>query len=68
MPCCKKSYTVDFLTKKKKANDGEIPQYYVQGNRQAIIESAVFDMVQKQLAVRTKGKNRYSSVSIFQVK
>lgn len=63
-----KSYTVDFLTKKKKANDGEIPQYYVEGNHQAIIKPAIFDMVQKQLAVRTKGKNRYSSVSIFSSK
>ena len=26
-----KSYTVDFLTKKKKVNEGEIPQYYVEG-------------------------------------
>jgi len=26
---CQKSYTVDFLTKKKKINEGEIPQYYV---------------------------------------
>jgi site-specific DNA recombinase len=27
-----KSFTVDFLTKKKKKNEGEIPQYYVKNN------------------------------------
>lgn len=32
-----KSFTVDFLTKEKKKNEGEIPQYYVTGNHEAII-------------------------------
>lgn len=27
-----KSYTVDFLTKKTKTNEGEVPQYYVENN------------------------------------
>ena len=27
-----KVYTVDFLSKKKKVNEGEVPQYYVEGN------------------------------------
>ena len=30
-----KSYTVDFLAKKKKVNEGEIPQYYVAANTSA---------------------------------
>ena len=38
-----KGYTVDFLSKRKKVNEGEIPQYYVEHNHDAIIESAVFD-------------------------
>ncbi len=38
-----KVYTVDFLSKKKKVNEGEIPQYYVEHNHDAIIEPAVFD-------------------------
>ncbi|GFH40218.1 recombinase family protein [Lactococcus insecticola] len=63
-----KSYTIDFLSKKKKANEGEIPQYYVKGNHPAIISPEVFDMVQKQLALRKNGKNRYSSVNIFSSK
>lgn len=63
-----KSYTVDFLTKKKKVNEGEIPQYYVHGNHEAIIDPDTFDMVQTQMAARTTGKNRVSCVSIFSSK
>lgn len=60
-----KSYTVDFLTKKKKQNDGEIPQYYVENNHEPIIDPEVFDMVQRELEVRKPGRNRHSGVHIF---
>ncbi|MDG6162059.1 recombinase family protein [Lactococcus formosensis] len=63
-----KSYTVDFLTKEKKANEGEIPQYYVKGNHEAIIQPEIFDMVQKQMALRTKGNHRRRSNSTFSSK
>ena len=46
-------------------NEGEVPQYYVEGNHEAIISPAVFDMVQAGLARRSKGGTRYSGVSIF---
>ena len=48
----RKSYTVDFLTKKKKVNEGEIPQYYVEGDHEPIIDPAVFDRVQIELEKR----------------
>ena len=60
-----KEFTVDFLQKKLKKNEGEVPQYYVEGNHEAIISPAVFDMVQEELARRTGGGSRYSGVSIF---
>ena len=60
-----KVYTVDFLSKKKKVNEGEVPQYYVENNHDAIIEPGIFDAVQKQMAIRHPGKNRQSSVHIF---
>ncbi|GHU74336.1 serine recombinase [Clostridia bacterium] len=63
-----KSYTVDFLTKKKKRNDGEIQQYYVENSHAAIIEPAVFEMVQLELLRRQSGENRHSGVSIFSSK
>ena len=60
-----KVYTEDFLTKKKIKNDGQVPQYYVENNHPAIIEPAVFDRVQKLMAVRHPGQNRNSSISPF---
>ncbi len=60
-----KVYTVDFLSKKKKVNKGEVPQYYVEHNHEAIIEPAVFELVQQQMAARQAGTNRQSSAGIF---
>ena len=61
-----KEFTVDFLQKKMKKNEGEVPQYYVEGNHEAIISPEVFDMVQAELERRKRTKNsRYSGVSIF---
>ncbi len=47
-----KSLTTDFLTKKTKINEGEVPQYYVTGNHQAIIDPAVWEQVQAETARR----------------
>lgn len=60
-----KSYTVDFLTKKKKVNEGEIPQYYVENNHEAIIDPAVFDMAQREIERRLPGRSRHSGVHMF---
>lgn len=60
-----KSYTVDFLTKKHKKNEGEIPQYYVENNHEAIIPPEVHEMVQLELARRGSGRNRHSGVHVF---
>lgn len=61
-----KEFTVDFLTKKHKKNEGEVPQYYVEGNHEAIISPEVFDLVQAELEKRKrKSGSRYSGVSIF---
>jgi len=60
-----KSYTVNFLTKQKKKNDGEVPQYYVEKSHPAIIKPAVFDLVQHEVQKRNAGKNRHSGVGIF---
>ncbi len=47
-----KTYTVDFLTKKRIKNDGQVPQYYVENNHPAIISCALFHQVQKLLDMR----------------
>lgn len=56
---------MDFLTKKKKANAGEIPQYYVKNNHPAIIAPEVFEMVQRELERRGKGRGSHSGVHLF---
>lgn len=64
-----KQFTVDYLQKKVKKNEGEVPQYYVEGNHEAIIEPTLFDLVQVELERRSRGNTgRYSGVSIFSTK
>ena len=63
-----KEFTVDFLTKKTKKNCGEIPMYYIEDDHEAIIDPAVFDMVQQEMERRKTGASRYSGVSIFSSK
>lgn len=62
-----KFFTVDYLTKKIKPNEGEVPQYYVQGHHPAIIDPATFDLVQTERE-RRSGMGHYSAVSIFSSK
>ena len=63
-----KRFTVNFLTKETKANEGEVPQYYVENNHEAIISPQVFDWVQEEIKRRREGRGRYSGVSIFSSK
>ena len=60
-----KKYTVDFLTKKQKVNEGEVPQYYVTGSHDAIISTEVFDLTQYELQRRRGLSNPYNSHDIF---
>jgi hypothetical protein len=41
-----KTYTVDFLTKKRVENKGEVPQYYVEESHPAIIDKETWEAVQ----------------------
>lgn len=61
-----KTYTVNTLEKKRVANNGIAPKYYVEGSHEAIIDKDVFLRVQAEIARRanllTDGKKRiYSS-------
>ena len=60
-----KVFTIDFLTKKKRVNEGQVPQYYVEDNHPAIIEPEIFEQVQQIMAVRKQSPQQGSSVSIF---
>lgn len=63
-----KCYTVDFLTKKKKKNNGEIPQYYVKNSHEAIILPEIYDLVQDEMKKRQTSKCGHSSTSPFSSK
>ena len=63
-----KTYTVDFLTKKKKRNSGEVPQYYIENSHEPIIDPKTFELAQAERlrrAVRTAKGGRYSGKSVF---
>ncbi|MCB6554832.1 recombinase family protein, partial [Desulfovibrio desulfuricans] len=47
-----KTYTTDFLSKTRIKNNGTVPQYYVEGNHDAIIPKEIFMQVQEELVRR----------------
>ena len=53
-----KKFTVDFLTKKRKKNEGELKQHYVEDGHDAIIERQAFDYVQERKAGREQAEYR----------
>lgn len=60
-----KAFTVDFLTKKKKKNEGEVPQYYVENSHPAIVSPEEWQAVQDELERRKALGRKYSGTSIF---
>lgn len=53
-----KKFTVDFLQKKMKPNEGEVPQYYVEDSHPAIIDREEWDMVQAEMLKRKSSNHR----------
>ena len=60
-----KTFCTDFLTKKMKVNEGEVPQYYVENSHPAIVEPEVFDMAQEELARRKQANQAHRGTSCF---
>ncbi len=55
-----KTYTIDFLSKKRVINNGIVPQYYVENSHEAIIPRELYMQVQEEMVRRTNlraGKN-----------
>ena len=50
-----KGYTTSYLTKCRAKNRGELAQYLIRGNHEAIIDKDTFDRVQAELLRRGKG-------------
>lgn len=60
-----KSYTVDFLTKKRTQNKGEVQMFYVEDDHDAIVSKRIWECVQLEIKRRKKyleehGTNSYS--------
>lgn len=60
-----KKFTVDFLSKKQKENEGEVPQYYVENSHPAIIGPDEWEMVQIELKRRKTSSNRQRRTTVF---
>lgn len=61
-----KSYTTDFLSKKRVMNNGEIQKFYIEDDHEAIIKPWIWECVQLEIARRKRyleehGTNSYSN-------
>jgi len=63
-----KTYTIDFLNKKTKKNQGEVPQYYIENSHPAIIAPETFDLVQKEIERRRSNRCKLHRNSPFTAK
>lgn len=54
-----KTYTVDFLTKKRIDNDGQVNQYYIENNHEPILDRDKWDIVQLEIARRKKFREQH---------
>lgn len=57
-----KTYITDFLTKKAKKNQGELPQYFIENDQEGIIDVDIWNEVQFLLDKRDKS---YSGCYVF---
>ena len=55
----------NYEEKKTKVNEGKVPQYYVEGSHDAIIDPEEWEMVQAEIARRRTLGRRYSGNNIF---
>ena len=55
--CLQKYYVVDHLTKRKIRNNGQLPQYYVEGSHEGIIDHETFEAVRAEMSRRSQKYN-----------
>jgi hypothetical protein len=56
---------VDFLTKTRKKNEGEVPQYFVENSHPAIVTSATFELAQAEIRRRRGIGKQLSGSGLF---
>ena len=59
---------MDFLSKKRKVNEGEVPQYYVEDSHHAIIAPAEWQMVQLEMERRRNMGRNHNCCGPFSAK
>ena len=60
-----KTFTIDFLSKKRIKNNGTMPQYYVEGDHDAIISKEVFLLVQEELVFQAAKNARIQRIIVL---
>jgi DNA invertase Pin-like site-specific DNA recombinase len=60
-----KRYTVDYLTKKTKANEGEVPKYFVENSHPAIVTAEQYLLAQEELKRRSETPGLISTANCF---
>ena len=63
-----KTYTVDFLSKTVRKNNGEVQQYYIENSNPAIIDRETFDLVQSEIKKRRPNRRQINNNSPFSAK
>lgn len=63
-----KSFVVDYLEKRSKINEGEVPQYYVEDSHPAIIAPEMWEIVQLEFQRRKALRRSYSGKSVLSAK
>ena len=53
-----KTYTIDFLNKKRGKNNGVLPQYYIEDDHEAIIPKDIYMKVQEEIARRSSERDK----------
>ena len=60
-----KTFCTDFLTKKMKINEGEVPQYYVENSHPVIVSKEMYEMVQEELRKRRGAGKQHCGLNGF---
>lgn len=60
-----KRYTVDYLTKKTKENEGEVPKYFVENSHPAIVTEEQYLLAQEELKRRSETPGLISTSNCF---
>ncbi|KRN88699.1 recombinase family protein [Ligilactobacillus ceti] len=63
-----KKFTVDFLTRKQKVNEGELPQYYVENSHPPIVLRDTHEYANKLLETDAKSENKKTITSALSSK